>query len=373
MQIGLIRPGAYVIPAALILSINLAGVTAATANGVYTIANYPVEATARNAVAAKKLALKLGRTAAFRSLLKRIVPVIAYNKIGQLKQIDPQSLISSVAVKSERSSTTRYIATLDFAFSPQAVQAKLRRAGLAFIDTPAPETSLVTIYSPPATAGGTPPKDMRAGVGNELWRTIWSELDLKNSVTPLKLRQRARGLKIATIQSVAGGKAGAISALSKLYGQAQIVLAIAEPDLRANRLNVVVAGQDASGVFSLKRQYRIDTDDFAYTLELAAVIAQGVIEGRWKAIQSASLGNRATAQVTQDIEIWVQFASFAEWRRLQQILQEAPGVEAFQTGDISANGASVKLRFPGGGEELQRVLAAQGLSLTSYNNNWVLR
>ena len=50
---------------------------AAGADNAYTIANYPVDATAGNAVAAKQQALADGQQAAFRSLLKRIVPVTA--------------------------------------------------------------------------------------------------------------------------------------------------------------------------------------------------------------------------------------------------------------------------------------------------------
>lgn len=346
------------------------GLTAARADGIYTVANYPVEATAKDAVTAKQVALQEGRDAAFRSLLKRIVPVTAYRQIGALGQIDPQSLVLSVAVKSERSSATRYIATLDFAFSPDAVQEELKRAGIPYVDTQSPPTVVVTIYSPPA-AGAT--DEMGAAKGSELWRGVWADLDLANSPAPIRLRPRAENLEAATIQDIASGDFAALPKLASSYGQPQVVLAIAEPDLNANKLNVVVAGQDAAGSFSLKRQYRIDEEDFAYTLGLAAVISQGVIEGRWKEIKAVSPENRVSAQTTQDVRIWVEFTGFADWQRLQRILQEVPGVEDFQTGGLSANGASVQLRYPGGGQELQRVLAEQGLALERYRDAWLLR
>ena len=44
-------------------------------DNVYTVGNYPVDARAANAVAAKERALADGQQAAFRSLLKRLVPV----------------------------------------------------------------------------------------------------------------------------------------------------------------------------------------------------------------------------------------------------------------------------------------------------------
>ncbi|MEO0809443.1 MAG: DUF2066 domain-containing protein [Pseudomonadota bacterium] len=366
-------PGACATFIVVVLTVIMAGLTAARADGVYTVANYPVEATAKDAVTAKERAIQDGRTAAFRSLLKRIVPVTSYERMNALRQIDPHPLTSSVAVRSERSSATRYIATLDFSFSPDAVQAELKRAGIPYVDTQAPSTIVVTIYSPPdaGTAGVT--DEMGAATGNELWRSVWADLDLKNSPAPIELRRRAGNLQAATVQSIAGGNFGALSKLASHYGQPQVVLAIAEPDLSAKKLNVVVTGQDATGFFSLKRQYRIDEEDFSYTLALAAVISQGVIEGRWKEIKAVSPETRITAQTAEDVKIWVEFTGFAHWQRLQRTLQEVPGVEDFQTSGLSADGANVQLRYPGGGQQLQRVLAKQGLTLERYQDAWLLR
>ena len=53
---------------------------------VFTIAKYPVEAQAANAVLAKKQALADGQRAAFHSLLKRIVPVTAYSQVTRLER-----------------------------------------------------------------------------------------------------------------------------------------------------------------------------------------------------------------------------------------------------------------------------------------------
>ncbi|MGI9403024.1 MAG: DUF2066 domain-containing protein, partial [Hyphomicrobium sp.] len=59
----------------------LGAASAALGEGVYTVGNYPVDAQAKNAVAAKKKALAEGQQAAFRSLLKRVVPVTAYDRL----------------------------------------------------------------------------------------------------------------------------------------------------------------------------------------------------------------------------------------------------------------------------------------------------
>ena len=75
---------------------------AADADSAYTIANYPVDATAANAVAAKQQALADGQQAAFRSLLKRIVPVTAYKQLTRVKDIKAAKHILGVTVRWEK-------------------------------------------------------------------------------------------------------------------------------------------------------------------------------------------------------------------------------------------------------------------------------
>src|SRR5262245_16131822 len=76
---------------------------------VYTVGNYPVDADAGNAVAAKEKALAEGQEAAFRSLLKRLVPVTEYDRLKRLSALKSGGFFEGVSVRSERNSSTRYI------------------------------------------------------------------------------------------------------------------------------------------------------------------------------------------------------------------------------------------------------------------------
>src|SRR5262249_20339321 len=90
--------------------------TAAAAESVFTVGNYPVEARADNAVAAKDRALSEGQEAALRSLLRRLTPVTALARLRQLANLRAGDLIEGVKVRAERNSATDYIANLDFSF-----------------------------------------------------------------------------------------------------------------------------------------------------------------------------------------------------------------------------------------------------------------
>ncbi|MGI9422528.1 MAG: DUF2066 domain-containing protein [Hyphomicrobiaceae bacterium] len=348
---------------------------AAPEDRVYTVAKYPVEAEARNAVAAKRQALSDGRRAAFRSLIKRLVPVTSYGRLKALDGIEARRVLAGVSVRSERNSRTRYVATLDFAFSPKAVRDELRRASIPFVDKVAPETTLVTVFNGVKSGVAGVTREMTAAEGGRLWQSVWSELDLKNTLTPLQLKKRTKFLTDETVQKIASGDQVAMRILGSEFSADRVLLAIAEPDPQARRLNVFIAGSDAVGTFALKRRYRIEPEDFVYSLELAAVISLGILEGRWKATQSPLLSTAAgsSALPEENIQLWVEFSDLGQWRSRQQLLSELPGVTGFETGGLSARGATVLLRYPGGGQQLQAALASQGLSLQFNNGTWILR
>ncbi|MGE0855822.1 MAG: DUF2066 domain-containing protein, partial [Hyphomicrobiaceae bacterium] len=146
----------------------------------FTVARFPVQAVAENAVAAKERAIADGQQAAFRSLLKRLVPVTAYGRLKPLRETPVTGLADGFSVRSERNSRTEYIASLDFAFRPDAIRGLLRREGVPFIDEQAPE---VVLMAAARHAG----KLVRDGSYGQSWLGIWRDLDTRNALTPLKV------------------------------------------------------------------------------------------------------------------------------------------------------------------------------------------
>ena len=100
--------------------VSLPSLAAGSADAAFTVANYPVEARAKDAVTAKNSALADGQQAALRSLLRRLVPVTSYKRLKSIPPIKAADVIDGVSVKEERNSSTDYIATLDFSFQPAA-------------------------------------------------------------------------------------------------------------------------------------------------------------------------------------------------------------------------------------------------------------
>ncbi len=352
------------------LALALAGLVvslpALAAEKVYTIANYPIEATAENAVKAKEKALADGQQAAFRSLLKRLIPVTLYPRAKNLGSVRGADLIEGVRVRNERNSATEYIASFDFSFQSKGVRDLLRREGIPFVDDQAPLLTVIPLWR---SAPTQPPREEAA------WTRVWKGLDLDNALTPVKLQQLRNQVRPETINALANGDGSALRALAAEYNTEFVLVALAEPDQTAGRLAVTLAGRDAVGGITLKRPYRIDPRDPGYATELAAVVALRTLEGRWKAIKARGSVMSSTTTATPgdtDLLISVEFRGMSEWQEISRKLSAIPGVEELEVAGLSARGARVTLRFLEGGERLADELAGQGLFLRNSGGNWVL-
>lgn len=374
---------------ALLGAVAAAGWTRpAMADGrIFVIGNYPVEARSTDAVKAKEQAIQDGQQAAFRSLLKRIVPVTAYVRLKEIKRTPAGPLIEGFSVRSERNSSTDYIASYDFSFQPEAVQRLLDQHAIPYLDKQAPRVVVVPLYQ-----AASQPKNVIAEA-TDTWMYAWRGLDLVNTLTPVTLAQPKREIHPDTIKAALAGETTAHRALAGEFNTSLVILAVLEPSADGKKATVTLTGQDAVGHFHITRSYRLD-GDLAYASELAAVVGLGVLEGRWKAanahLMTAARGpdpwagrfdQPATAGAPQSggffgtgptaaptlasgtLRLSVSFQGMGEWQQISQRLAATPGVGNLEVEGLSARGARIALSFPGGPEELGRALSAQGLSL----------
>jgi len=368
------------VSAGLVVFSSAAGLKAASPRErVFTIGNYPVDATAKSAVKAKRAAIAMGRQRAFGALLKRLIPVTAYNRIKELKTIDALPFLASVGVRSEERLPTRYSAGLDYEFSPKAVREMLLQHSVPFVEVAAPQTTVVVVYAAPQGYSGRLPQNMAQQKGQKLWKSVWADLDIKNALAPVKLAVRLAQIHPDAMANLAKGDFSSLRIFTGEYQSERVVLALARPDPQTARLNVVFSGQDAVGTFYMRRSYRIFDGDVAYSLELAAVIGLGVLEGRWKArkvqrFSGGKAGGRGGNFATsQPVQLWVTFHSLDQWQSIRKIITETPGVTNLVVGGLTAQGATVALKYRGGGNGLKAALASRGLNLESRNGSWILR
>ena len=357
---------------------------------------------AGDAVAAKAQALADGQQGAFRSLMKRLVPVTAYKRIPKLQLVRIQDMIAGFSVRRETNSSTEYLASLDFEFQQRAVRELLRSQGVPMVEDAAPPVVLVLAYRAKPDAGL--PAYAQAGAGEKTWTGAWKGIDLEHAITPAKLAKAgAAPIHPDVINGLLKGDLAQARVLGAEYQSERIVLAVAEPSPDAKRLEVTLVGQDAVGWLQSKRSYRIYDGDLGYTAELAAVVSLGIIEGRWKALKSrpsgvgsSGDGGLASSSPVQrengqrdgglatsspsnsaggsdQVQLAIEFRGVGQWQEIRGRLSALPGVDDMEIAQLSARGASVSLRYPGGAERLAEELGAQGLQMTDRGGQWVVQ
>ena len=353
------------------LALPLRAVWAAgSAENIFTVGNYPVEARAKDAVTAKNTALGDGQQAALRSLFRRLVPVTSYRRLKAMPPVKAADLVDGVSVRSERNSTTEYIATLDFSFQPAGVRDVLRRNQIPFVDAQAPQTVLVPIYRARSDA------PFESGQG--FWVDAWKGLDLVHTLSPLKLETLKPGITADTIQALIKSTNGADKIIADEYKSPRVLLAIAEPDATGKRLLVTLVGTDAVGPFNLQRKYRLNAADRSYTAELAAIVGLGVLEGRWKAGKGGAVGGIDIAAERQSglggaegsLQLVVEFATLSEWNDIRTRLLATDGAFDVAVGSVSARSAEVSVRHAGGADALMTALATNGLTMSPNGSGW---
>lgn len=352
---------------ALALASLMPGEAAAASDKVYTVANYPVQATAKDAVAAKEKAHADGQQAALGALLKRLVPVTAYNRLDHLKSVRAANFIDGVAVRSESNSPTQYIASLDFSFQGDAVRDLLYREGVPFVEEQAPRLVLVPVTAEAGEGG------LRYHAASGTWAKVWKGLDLDNTLTPLRIEPLLPSVHQDAIAAALNGDDSMERALTGEYKADFVLFAVAETDPASKELVVSLAGIDPAGLVSWRRGYRVADGDVGYTMELAAVVTQGVLEGRWKVAKLEEAHGGGMAGGGSDVHLAVQFSSLDEWNNLRRQILETPGIDDVRIGAVSARSADVSVRYPGGGAGLASMLSRQGLMLTDGGGYWTLR
>lgn len=366
-----------------------AGAVATAPNdSIFTVGNYPVEARAGDAVTAKTRAIGEGQKSALRSLIKRLVPVTAYARVRKLQLPAAAGLVSSTSVRTERNSTTDYIASLDFAFHPQSIRSLLEREGIPFVDQQAETVTVVPIWRAPIDTTQMPAL-LGPTEGPKAWTEAWTGLDLEHALTPVKIAALKPETSPDVIKAMANGDGAQWRTFAAAYGTDRLIAAIAEPDLATKKLKLTLIGGDAVGAISWRPTYRLDMSDPGYALELAGIVSLRVLEGRWKSVNAKGGGElpgvpgRATSTPSPSgapgygggggqITITVEFRGMGEWQDMSRRLAAVPGVENLDVLGMSGRSARVSLNYAGGAERLAEALAAEGVSMRQGGQGWVI-
>jgi hypothetical protein len=359
-----------------------AGGAARADDNLYAVAKIAVDITAKDAVVAKETGMAQAEEQAVRTVLKRLLPPEAYAQLPELSQDDIEGMVLNVSFRGEQNSTTRYIATLDVNLNEAAVKQLLAAYSLPYNEARAPRIKIL-----PVVFEG----DAVKREGGSGWRQAWTTLDFANSVTPADLVELRPSLDGPTLEAILAGDKAAYAKFQGEYGDAPLVIAVGEG--AAGSFTTRLVGADSVGEINFGQTDKMQ-GDIKTAARDAAVFSLGVLENRWKVMQSGgqsgagqagaggpqqARGEEGGAPATpqgepeRNVVAVVEFSGLKEWQDIRSKLVNVAGIEGLEVNALSARTASVTFDYAGSLGRLQKELDRSGFVFENRADNFVIR
>lgn len=355
--------------------------TAGAAEGLFDVAKVSVDITSKNAVAARGKGMAEAEMRAFHTVLRRLVPLGMQEQLPEFTKEEVEVLVSGIAIRKERTSTTRYIALLDVGFDPYAVKQLLASYGIPYSESRAPSISILPVMLSPEGV---------TGEGPEGWRQAWEGLDLSHSIAPGNILRPQDDLDADTVRAALAGDPDALAAMQATYGYGGMVIAVGQ--VTDGNFTTTLAGEDAVGPINFASSNAVGGDT-KIAARAAAAAALAILENRWKVMESGGdvpaqaaypdggpvTGGLEQAQpgapqeVIRSVVALVEFSGLRDWQQIRSRLTQIAGVQALEIDSLSARGAAISFEFAGPLDRLQAALGQNGFALDERDGTLVLR
>ena len=344
----------------------------------YTVAKVSVDVTSKSAVDAKAKAMAEAGQKGLAILLRRIAPFGALAYLPDLGPAQAEALVEGLSIRSERMSTTRYIASFDISFNEQGVKQMLADHNIPLNEARAPSILVL-----PLVLDGDKVKS-----AGESWQAAWLDLDAAHGLAPATVVQPRQGLDASTVRAALAGNGSAYQRIKSGYTDQPLVIAVGQP--AEGKFVTRLVGTDSVGRINYGRSAKLKKDSKVTERE-EAEFALALLESRWKAMQGqgaamgaapAAYGQEgapgAAAPAPQGepgriVMALVEFSGLKQWQDIRARLMYVPGLQALEVNSLSARGASVTFDYAGSLSHLQQVLAENGFSFENADESFIIR
>lgn len=328
----------------------------------FTVRGVEVDSSASNANAAKDQALADGQRQAFGQLLERLT---AAADRARLPKADALAYVRDYTIDQERSSSTRYLATLTVRFNPSAVKKLLREAGISFTD--ARTRPVVVIPLLRMADRSLLWDDPNAGPTNP-WRAAWAGLD-GGGLVPLAVPAGdAVDQQTLTAEQAAAGDVVRLAAEGARWHTSDVLTVAGTLSADGRRLEVTL-----SGLPGTPRPF----DSVAYDLKAGETADQLMSRAARDIARAVDTGYKQANALNFDqsttLSAIVPLAGLDDWLAVRDRLSRVPQVRSFEVVSLSRAEAALVLHVVGDQDKMRTALANAGLSLDWGDGYWTMR
>ncbi|MBN2752884.1 MAG: DUF2066 domain-containing protein, partial [Rhodospirillaceae bacterium] len=311
------------------------------------------------AVQAREQALLQGQVEAYGKLISRVVPEADRARLPDVSPDAVESLVSDFSVSDEKSSATRYIATLSVHFDSERVSAFLKANGVAMVQGTDETVVLLGVYR---AAPDLPPHLWEE---DNPWRTVLAQTAVSRGLFPVAVPLGdLLDMTQVPVDKALALDAEAMDALLARYGADAVIVADAEarPGMGVHLAMKRYPRPLPAGVSALESP--IADDPAAALGDLAAHAVLAVARGAKPAVMETIVGE------FDSLAILVSVDSIADWVRVDQTLRALPGVRAVLLRASRTDVVQAAVQYSGDSEALHQAMSRVGFSVDVRDGYW---
>lgn len=322
---------------------------AARAEGLFTVKDIHVDATAASSTEAMNSAIAQGRPRAFQILYRRLTRQQDWNRQPQLDQTQLLRLSRGYDVANERRSTTRYVADISYGFNPEAVARLLRANAIAFARAVSPPVLVIP---------------MAPGVSHGPWAAALANPELRGGLVPFTVAGADETAGLANLDFAAASWSDVAAAAARAQAaQVALVQAVyADGHVSVNIRNLAQGAAPAATTIEVPLMQTVGT-----TYPAAAEAAVRGLDDMWKARSVIDYSQRG--QIVADVRI----PDLAGWAGVQSQITGVSNVTGISLVAMNMDYARLAIGYAGNLEQLRGAMGNAGFSLTaSRGGQWLL-
>jgi len=337
----------------LVAGICLSVLEAGAADDPYTVSGIKVDATAQSRVVAQTMAINSGRDRAWQTLYRRLAKQQDWARQPALDPVTLQRLIRSYEARDQRSSTTRFVASMTYVFNPGAVRHILQQANLAYSDVTARPILVIPLG---------PTYDVRSP-----WTHAWGNPHVAQGGVPLILPQ-ADAIDAAALAALKFDSASwqDVEPIASRLHAPEAYLALALPTakqivVKIRRLGPGTVPPIPDVVTPVPPKTPTDKAYASVADATATTIADA-----WKARTAVDFSKRAKVVASLHAD------SIEDWGQTLQKLGAISTITDVSVVAMDIGEARVAISYVGSQDQLNEQLAHVGLSLANEDGQWWL-
>ena len=320
---------------------------------MFSASGIQVDVTAGNAAAAREQAMQDGQKRALMVVMERITPSYVVDQLPELVPDDILNFVQDISVLNEKTSSVRYMATLEVRFNPDAVRELLRQNGLPYVRTSGKPLLILPVYKRSVSASPV------LWAEDNAWLRAWVNRTTESYMVPLFVPMgELSDLQTVTVDQILNGDLAAAQALAKRY-EAEGILIV---ELIRNGQTFTVKGR------AMDEMTASEIPNFSFSVPLtkntATTFSRAVkkvvehLESVWKSEQMVQFNEAAS------LVALVPVSDLKQWEKIKGRLDRIPIISSYYMQAARAGVLQLTIFFAENLERLQKEMNKRMLSLS---------